>query len=79
MFEENLNINDFSSPSGFVEATALGKVDELYQRRKKEKKEKMPDIIIGADTMVTFDGKMYGKPKNHEDAIQMLKKYVIYC
>lgn len=30
--------------------------------------------IIGADTMVVKDGKIYGKPKDRKDAIRMLKE-----
>ena len=31
-------------------------------------------IIIGSDTIVTKNGKIYGKPKDREDAKQMLKE-----
>lgn len=30
-------------------------------------------IVIGSDTIVVKDGKIYGKPKDHDDAINMLK------
>ena len=33
-----------------------------------------PDIIIGADTVVSMDGRLYGKPKDEEKAIEMLKE-----
>lgn len=29
-------------------------------------------IVIGSDTIVVKDGKIYGKPKNHDDAFNML-------
>ena len=29
-------------------------------------------IVIGSDTIVVKDGKIYGKPKNHEEALTML-------
>lgn len=32
------------------------------------------DLIITADTLVILDNKMYGKPKDREDAINVLKK-----
>lgn len=35
-----------------------------------------PDIVIGADTMVTLNGELYGKPKNKQDAVETLKKWV---
>lgn len=31
-------------------------------------------IIIGSDTMVVKDGKIYGKPKDKEDALKILKE-----
>lgn len=33
-----------------------------------------PDIIIGADTVVSKDGKVYGKPEDEEAAVEMLKQ-----
>lgn len=36
-------------------------------------KDKYPeDVIIGADTIVYLNGKAFGKPKNKEDAVQMI-------
>ena len=32
------------------------------------------DTIIAADTIVYFEGEVLGKPKNNEDAFEMLKK-----
>lgn len=31
-------------------------------------------VIIGSDTIVVKDGKIYGKPKEHDDAMSMLKE-----
>lgn len=31
-------------------------------------------VIIGSDTIVVKDGKIYGKPKDHDDAMSMLKE-----
>ncbi len=31
-------------------------------------------VLIGCDTIVVLDNKIYGKPKNYEDAFKMLKK-----
>jgi predicted house-cleaning NTP pyrophosphatase (Maf/HAM1 superfamily) len=33
-----------------------------------------PDIIIGADTVVSMNGKIYGKPEDEEAAVEMLKQ-----
>lgn len=32
------------------------------------------DVIIGADTVVTMDGQVYEKPKDKEDAFNMLSR-----
>ena len=31
------------------------------------------DIVIGSDTVVVYDGKVFGKPENEEDAERMLR------
>ncbi|KAK9879519.1 hypothetical protein WA026_006587 [Henosepilachna vigintioctopunctata] len=69
-FEENLNPSEHTF-SDFVENTARGKTSNVYEKLKNETPK--PGMIIGVDTMVTFDGKMYGKPKNNEDAIRIIK------
>lgn len=74
LFQENLKPSDFKTFSEFVEATALGKVVEVEKRLIEEGKK--PDLVIGADTMVTLDGVMYGKPKNNEEAFNTLKMLV---
>lgn len=78
LFEENLNLHDFNSFGAFVEETALQKVLEVAERLKGTDTNQLPpDIIIGADTMVTLDGQMYGKPKNSAAALQTLTAYVL--
>lgn len=76
-FEENLDPKDFNGFSEFVEETAYQKVLEVTNRlnsqAEAEGKQKV-DVVIGADTMVTMNGNMYGKPKNKEDAIKTLLK-----
>ncbi len=37
-------------------------------------KEHRDDIIISSDTMVSFKGKQFGKPKDHLDALCMLRE-----
>ena len=32
------------------------------------------DIVIGADTVVSVDGRILGKPKDEQDAFEMLKR-----
>ncbi|KAL0895194.1 hypothetical protein ABMA27_013637 [Loxostege sticticalis] len=71
-FEENLDPKSFNSFSEFVEETALQKVLEVERRLTKEGQ--APDVVIGADTMVTVDNQMFGKPANPEEAVKMLKR-----
>jgi MAF protein len=78
LFEENLDIKDFNNYEEFVEATAEGKAQEVFDRL-----EGKPDLIISADTIVTLDGKIYGKPKTEENAFRMLnelkgKAHIVY-
>lgn len=79
LFEENLDINAFTTFGAFVEETALHKVLEVAERLKEKDGHQLPpDIIIGADTMVTLDGQMYGKPKNSAAAFKTLTAYVYF-
>ncbi|XP_054744647.1 dTTP/UTP pyrophosphatase [Anastrepha obliqua] len=70
-FEENLDYRDFKEFSQFVEATAAGKAEEVYQRL--HAADPSDDLlVIGADTMVTLGKEVYGKPKDAADAVRML-------
>lgn len=40
-----------------------------------EQVEKKDVVIIGADTVVAYDGKILGKPQSKEDAFQMIKSF----
>lgn len=71
-FEENLNPSDFGSFPEFVEETALQKALEVETRLTREGRP--PDMVIAADTMVTLDGKMFGKPKDKQEAFDMLSR-----
>ncbi|XP_058124829.1 dTTP/UTP pyrophosphatase [Anopheles ziemanni] len=71
-FEENLDPAKYSFED-YVAMTAYGKVQEVYERLSKDDATK-PDVVIGADTMVTMDGQMYGKPKTPEHAFEVLQK-----
>ncbi|XP_039764829.1 probable bifunctional dTTP/UTP pyrophosphatase/methyltransferase protein isoform X2 [Pararge aegeria] len=71
LFEENLDPKTFNCFSAFVEETALQKVLEVENRLKSLGTP--PDVVIGADTMVTLDGAMFGKPTSKKEAFVMLK------
>lgn len=55
-----------------MEETAFGKANEVYERLKDNPVR--PDIIIGVDTMVTYNGRMYGKPKDKHEAFCTIKE-----
>lgn len=69
-FEENLDAKKYSIEE-YVQNTALGKVNDVFEQLKNDKMP--PDIIIGADTMVALNNKMYGKPKTRNDAYETIK------
>lgn len=56
-----------SSISEYVEDIALGKAEAVLHKADKE------SIIIAADTIVTIDGKVLGKPNDKKEAFEMLK------
>jgi septum formation protein len=50
-------------------------VMNLAQRKSKHIAEQnLSAYVIGSDTVVVIDGQVLGKPKNHSEAIQMLKR-----
>lgn len=74
-FEENLNLEDFKEFSEYIEATALGKAEEVFNRLSSAGGDSNL-LVIAADTMVTLGKEIYGKPKDAADAVRMLTKWV---
>ena len=66
--ESTINANDFEDPKEFVKVQSMKKAEELASRVSDA------DIVITADTIVTFDGKILGKPHTHEVAYQMISQ-----
>lgn len=54
-------------PTEFVQTLALQKAEDVYSRNE-------DSFIIGADTIVTFEGQILHKPKNAEQAKDYLKR-----
>lgn len=54
-------------PPEVVEELSLSKALNISKQVEKDA------LIIGADTVVAFDGKILGKPKNQKDAFETLK------
>ena len=61
-FEDGLTIEEQSKRLGYIKAKAV------FEKTKGNR------IVIGSDTMVLKDGKVYEKPKDNEDAIRMLNE-----
>jgi septum formation protein len=60
-------ITETLSPSEVVEQLAYKKAHDVFMQHN-------DSIIIGADTIVSINGTILGKPINEEDAFQMLKQ-----
>ena len=58
----------YTSPKNLVRYLASIKAEEVGKRSENAGK-----VVIGADTVVAFEGKVLGKPKDEEDAFRMLK------
>lgn len=52
---------------------ALGKARASRDAWKKKHPDDEPVVVLGADTLVVLDGVPMGKPKDEEDAFQMLR------
>ncbi|XP_046746752.1 dTTP/UTP pyrophosphatase [Diprion similis] len=69
-YDENLDRAKYKSHGDYVKDLAYFKVIEVYERLKDD--EVQPKLVIGADTIVTMDEVIYGKPKDSNEAIKML-------
>lgn len=61
---------DCLTPSEQVEKLATCKARDVYQQYAEEE----DVLVVGADTVVSVDGCVLGKPSSREDAVSMLKK-----
>lgn len=59
---------DFTSPKKIVKTFAFNKAKDVF-----DKQENKDVLVLGADTVVYFKGKVLGKPKSLEEATLMLK------
>nr|XP_020465217.1 N-acetylserotonin O-methyltransferase-like protein isoform X1 [Monopterus albus] len=72
-FKETLNKGLFKAPHEYAVETAKQKALEVA-RRMPLKHLKTPDMVIGADTIVTIDGMILEKPIDKQDAYRMLSR-----
>lgn len=64
--DESAVINQ-NNPSKIAETIAFKKAEEIARKYPKA-------IVIGADTIVEKDGKIYGKPRDAGEAVKILKE-----
>ena len=62
--EEAASLED--GPAAYVKALAKAKAREVAARSDPAA------LVIGADTVVWYDGRVFGKPRDREDAVRML-------
>ena len=65
--------SDNVGPGETVEALARGKAREVAARLRSEGAGNREDIVIGADTIVWHEGRIFGKPHSREEAAAMLR------
>ena len=66
--DESSLIENIKSPTDVAINLASKKALDVYNTHKE-------DIVIGADTTIVFNNKIYGKPLNKSDAFNMLKSF----
>ncbi|GAB1597434.1 probable bifunctional dTTP/UTP pyrophosphatase/methyltransferase protein [Argonauta hians] len=73
-FEENLDPHNYLTPMDYARATAREKALVVARRLGVSEKQSgdsvksAPQMVIGADTIITLGDKIYGKPKNRQEA-----------
>ncbi len=73
--EENLDRLAYADrPWQYAVDTAALKARDVFDKLKGESSERRL-VVIGSDTVVALDGVIYGKPKDTEDAVRMLKTF----
>lgn len=79
-FKEDLDSTAFATPIEYAKETARRKGVEVARRLGMAEKvsgdcvKPPPDVVIAADTIITLGDKIYGKPKDEEDAKKTLKE-----
>lgn len=61
-----------ATPAETVEALAFQKADAVFKQLK-QKYQNQDYMVIGADTIVYYDGEILGKPQDEQEAFDMLK------
>lgn len=72
LFEEDLDPRKFQNHGDYAVETAYRKVLDVAERCSGDLNP--PDVIIGADTVVSLDGKLFGKPEDSQMAYKFLEQ-----
>lgn len=70
---EKEEVYQSTEPQEIVKELALLKAKDVAEKIVSDRGEDSDRLIIGADTVVTHQGKILGKPKDKEDAARMLE------
>ncbi|KAK7592964.1 hypothetical protein V9T40_007716 [Parthenolecanium corni] len=68
--EDSLDQSKYPTQKDYVLDVAKHKVEAVFEDLKS--KNKLPDVIIGADSVVELNNRLFGKPKNPEEAVEFL-------
>ncbi len=60
------------NPEEVVQALAMQKAEDVYTRLLSEDNVGDSTVVIGADTVVSIDNRILGKPKTHKEAAEMI-------
>ncbi|MBR0087550.1 MAG: septum formation protein Maf [Lachnospiraceae bacterium] len=61
-------------PSRVVMELSLMKAGDVFQRRRDDPDSEKGLLVIGADTIVSLNGEILGKPKDEAEAYEMIRK-----
>lgn len=62
-----------TEPSGIVQELSFQKASEIFNRILMDSSDRL--VVIGADTIVSYNHKVLGKPKDRDDAFLMIKSF----
>lgn len=72
--EENLDLSLYEGrPWAYTEETAKLKAKEVFERLGENKDDQRELVVVGADTVVTCENVIRGKPTDADDAFKLLK------
>lgn len=68
--EDSLDESKYATQKDYVLDIAKHKVEAVFEDLKKTNN--LPDVIIGADSVVELNNRLFGKPKDPEQAVEFL-------